>query len=230
MIQKKYLFVIAIILVFSFLVGSFPSSVNAKEPMVTDWVEKEQPEGQTEVKEKEESTKLNTPEDQSLVVIIFKLIFYTLLILIMIYALIKFLALRQKKLQPNQAVKLLGGTPLGNNKSLQLVKVGEKVYLIGVGDQVTLIKEFSESEEINSIEADLENQSTLFTNPLANISTSIVNFSKEKIGKGMETKPNLSFEHLFKQSLNKQKGKQEQLKNDLNDTEDLDEDKEGYSK
>ena len=122
----------------------------------------------------------------------------------------------------------MGGTPLGNNKSLQLVKVGEKVYLIGVGDQVTLIKEFSESDEINSIETDLENQSTLFTSPLATISTSIVNFSKEKLSKRIETKPNLSFEHLFKQSLNKQKGKQEQLKQDLNEAEV--EDKEGNSK
>ena len=227
MIQKNFLSVIALVLFFSFLIVLIPSSADAKEPMVRDWVEKEQPEGMTDDKEKEESSKLNTTEDTSLVVIIFKLIFYTLLILVMIYALIKFLALRQKKLQPNQAVKLMGGTPLGNNKSLQLVKVGEKVYLIGVGDQVTLIKEFSESDEINSIETDLENQSTLFTSPLANISTSIVNFSKEKISKRMESKPNLSFEHLFKQSLNKQKGKQDQLKQDLNEEN---EEKEGNSK
>ena len=218
----------AIIFIFSFSIGSFPTSVDAKEPMVKDWVEKEQPEGMTDVKEKEEISKVTTTEDKSLVVILFKLIFYTLLILVMIYGLIKFLAVRQKKFQPNQAVKLMGGTPLGNNKSLQLVKVGEKVYLIGVGDQVTLIKEFSESDEINSIETDLENQSTLFTSPLATISTSIVNFSKEKLSKRNETKTNLSFENLFKQSLNKQKGKQEQLKQDLNEAEA--EEKEGNSK
>ncbi len=218
----------AIIFIFSFSIGSIPASVDAKEPTVKDGYEKEQPEGMTDVKEKEESSKVTTTEDKSLVVILFKLIFYTLLILVMIYGLIKFLAVRQKKFQPNQAVKLMGGTPLGNNKSLQLVKVGEKVYLIGVGDQVTLIKEFSELDEINSIETDLENQSTLFASPLATISTSIVNFSKEKLSKRIETKPNLSFEHLFKQSLNKQKGKQEQLKQDLNEAEA--EDKEGNSK
>ena len=42
----------------------------------------------------------------------------------------------------------------------------------------------------------------------------------------MESKPDSSFEHLFKQSLNKQKGKQEQLKQDLNEAEA----KEGKSK
>jgi len=213
-----------LIFIFSFSIGSIPASVDAKEPTATDWIEKEQPEGMTDVQEKENKNVTNT-EDKSLVVILFKLIFYTLLILVMIYGLIKFLAVRQKKLQPNQAVKLMGGTPLGNNKSLQLVKVGEKVYLIGVGDQVTLIKEFSESDEINSIETDLESQSTLFISPLATISTSIVNFSKEKLSKRMESKPNSNFEHLFKQSLNKQKGKQDQLKQDLNEAED----KEGKS-
>ena len=214
----------AIIFIFSFSIGSIPTSVDAKEPKVKDWIETDQPEGMTDVQEKENSN-VTTTEDKSLVVILFKLIFYTLLILVMIYGLIKFLAVRQKKLQPNQAVKLMGGTPLGNNKSLQLVKVGEKVYLIGVGDQVTLIKEFSESDEINSIETDLESQSTLFTSPLATISTSIVSFSKEQLSKRMESKSNSSFEHLFKQSLNKQKGKQEQLKQDLKA-----EDKEGKSK
>ncbi len=44
----------------------------------------------------------------------------------------------------------------------------------------------------------------------------------------MGSKPNLSFDHLFKQSLNKQKGKQDQLTQDLN--EEVDEDKEGNSK
>jgi flagellar protein FliO/FliZ len=224
LIQK---YVIAIILVFSFLVVSIPTSVDAKEPMVSDWVKKKQPDDKSELEKTEDSPVSNTTEDQSLVVIIIKLVFYTLLILIMIYALIKFLALRQKKLQPNQAVKLMGGTPLGNNKSLQLVKVGEKVYLIGVGDQVTLIKEFSESDEINNIESDLEKQSTLFTSPLANFSTSIVNFSKEKMSNRKGSKPNLSFDHLFNQSLTKQKGKQDQLKQDLNE---VDEDKEGNSK
>jgi flagellar protein FliO/FliZ len=224
LIQK---YVIAIILVFSFLVVSIPTSVDAKEPMVSDWVKKKQPDDKSELEKTEDSPVSNTTEDKSLVVIIIKLIFYTLLILVMIYALIKFLALRQKKLQPNQAVKLMGGTPLGNNKSLQLVKVGEKVYLIGVGDQVTLIKEFSESDEINNIESDLEKQSTLFTSPLANFSTSIVNFSKEKMSNRKGSKPNLSFDHLFNQSLTKQKGKQDQLKQDLNE---VDEDKEGNSK
>lgn len=198
----------AIILIFSFLTVSNPSSVAAVNSNVIDWVDEKQPSVQTDVKEKEGSSEINTSEGKSFILIIGQLILYTLLILVLIYGLIKFLALRQKNLQPHQAVKLLGGTPLGNNKSLQLAKVGEHVFLVGVGDQVTLIKEFSGADEINSIEQDLNKQPMLLSN-------SISSFIKDKLSNRTKTKLTRSFEHLFSQSLEKQKGKQDQLKHDL---------------
>lgn len=225
MIQKRYVKVLAMILLFSLYVMLTPNLANAaKEPTVTESLAEEN-QSDEKVKPVVEE-ELKPTQDTSLVTIIIKLIFYTLLILVMIYGLIKFLAVRQKKFQPNQAVKLMGGTPLGNNKSLQLVKVGDKVYLLGVADQVTLIKEFSNTDEISSIENDLEQQPNMLSNPIMNLSNSIVDFSREKISKRLESKPTNGFEQLFKQSLNKQKSKQDQLKQDLNKADD---EKEGKS-
>lgn len=225
MIQKRYVKVVAVILFFTLFVMLTPNLANAaKDQTVKDALgEEDQTDEQLEPLAEDE---LKPTQDTSLVAIIIKLIFYTLLILVMIYGLIKFLAIRQKKFQPNQAVKLIGGTPLGNNKSLQLVKVGDKVYLLGVADQVTLIKEFSNTDEISSIESDLEQQPTMLSNPIMNLSNSIIDFSKEKISKRLESKPTNGFEQLFKQSLNKQKSKQDQLKHDLNKADD---EKEGKS-
>lgn len=195
MIQKVALYGIAFVLFF--FVGT-PSPVDAEEePSVIDWLDDEQPNGQTDGKESEENVELNHSNDKSPVLLIGQLIFYTLIILVLIYGLIKFLALKQKKLQPNQAVNMIGGTSLGNNKSLQLVKVAGKVYLIGVADQITLIKEFSDSDAITTIESDLEKQPTFFTN-------SWFGFPK----KHPHTNQNGDFEQLFNQSLNKQKKKQ----------------------
>ena len=226
MIQKRYVKVVAVILFFALFVMLTPNLANAaKDSTAKDWAE----DGENQTDEQLEplaEDELKPTQDTSLVAIIIKLIFYTLLILVMIYGLIKFLAIRQKKFQPNQAVKLMGGTPLGNNKSLQLVKVGDKVYLLGVADQVTLIKEFSNTDEISSIESDLEQQPTMLSNPIMNLSNSIIDFSKEKISKRLESKPTNGFEQLFKQSLNKQKSKQDQLKHDLNKADD---EKEGKS-
>lgn len=216
MIQKNFLTVSTIILLFSFIFFSTPVAVDAAPSNVADWIADDKPDGQPGEEEREEVVENSPTKDTSLIGIIVKLIFYTLLILVMIYGLIKFLALRQQKMQPNQAVKLMGGTPLGNNKSLQLVKVGEKVLLIGVGDQVSLIKEISDADEINSIEKNLENKPTPLTNSLST-------FIKDKINSRTESKSTIGtggFEHLFSQSLNKQKAKQEKLKRDLTKEDD----------
>lgn len=207
--QKLTFIIMAAVLFFSLIGFSSSTIVHADDTNVTDWVENDK---KPDAKETEQPTAENVEvvtEDKSLTVIIGKLILYTLLILVLIYGLIKFLALRQKKLQPNQAVKLMGGTPLGNNKSLQLVKVGNQIYMIGVGDQVTLIKEFTDADEISGIEKDLDGQATLLSNP-------VVSFVKDKVNNRNKPGKTLGFDQLFSQSLTKQKQQQEQLKKELN--------------
>lgn len=83
---------------------------------------------------------------------ILKLILYTVLILILIYAFVKFLSLRQRKLGFNKVFQSIGGMTLGPNKSIQLVKVGDKLFLLGVGDHISLIKEIDDPDDIESIE------------------------------------------------------------------------------
>ncbi|AQQ54122.1 flagellar biosynthetic protein FliO [Planococcus lenghuensis] len=158
-----------------------------------------------------EETETTGENDTSLISVIVKLVFYTALIVVLIYALIKFLALRQQKLQPNQAVQLMGGTPLGNNKSLQLVKVGGQVYLIGVGDEVTLIKEFSDAAEIGAIEKSLETPSSFSLK-------SALTFGKPA-SDGETPKWSQGFESLFKQSLDRQRESREQLTSELHQAE-----------
>jgi len=173
-------------------------------PNVVEWLNNEEPAEETP----SEPVELAPVEEKSLAGIIVQLVLYTLLIVAMIYGLIKFLAARQKNLQPNQAVKLMGGTPLGNNKSLQLVKVGGQMYLIGVGDEVTLIKEFSDAAEISSIEKDVEQQQPA-------LSKNLLDFTKKKINGFSKTPPKKGFDQLFKQSLSKQKAKQQALESEL---------------
>lgn len=197
--------ILTILLMAALTAFVFPASASA-EPNVADWLEED---GADQEQAPAPNEAAVVKEEQSLFGIILKLVFYTLLILVMIYGLIKFLAIRQQKFQPNQAVKLMGGTPLGNNKSLQLVKVGNQVLLIGVGDQVTLIKEFADAEEIGLDAAPAETAPAGFTNPLLKLpqwKKSFVGAQDSKTGR---------FEELFNQSLEKQKHKQQQLKEAL---------------
>lgn len=202
--NKSYFLTIPLILAALFFSALLSAPSVQASPNVVEWLNNEEPTEETP----EESIDVVPVEEKSLAGIIVQLVLYTLLIVAMIYGLIKFLAARQKNFQPNQAVKLMGGTPLGNNKSLQVVKVGGQMYLIGVGDEVTLIKEFSDAAEISGIEKDFEQQQPA-------MSKNLIDFTKKKIGHISKKPQNKGFDQLFKQSLNKQQAKQEALQQDL---------------
>lgn len=218
MIPKISLYTLMMILLLALSAVWAPSGALAADPKVSDSYDTDQPAVEQPV-----DVETAAPKEKSFIVVIGQLIFYTLLIVFMIYGLIKFLSMKQKNLQPNQAVKLMGGTALGNNKSLQLVKVGGQILLIGVGDQVTLIKEFTEEDEINGIEKNVETQSS----PL--LPKTVTSFIKEKVSRALEKNPSQTkgFDQLFKQSLEKQRKKQNSLETDLKSQESRD--KEGRS-
>ncbi len=202
--NKSYFLTIPLIMAALFFSALLSAPSVQASPNVVEWLNNEEPTGEIP----EESIDVAPVEEKSLAGIIVQLVLYTLLIIAMIYGLIKFLAARQKNFQPNQAVKLMGGTPLGNNKSLQLVKVGGQMYLIGVGDEVTLIKEFSDAAEISGIEKDFEQQQPA-------LSKNLIDFTKKKMGHISKNPQSKGFDQLFKQSLNKQQAKQEALQQDL---------------
>ena len=183
--------------------------VYADSSNVLDWIESDESDKISEQQTEEQNQVVQ--ETKSLPAIIGSLFFYTLLIILMIYGLIKFLAIRQKKLLPNQVMKTVGGMQLGNNKSLQMIKIGKKIYLLGVSDTINLIKEFTDEEEIKEIERNLHNNEM-------NISKSIFNKVKDKTIKNVNTKSNGNFQQLFQQSIDRIRGKQNQINLRINES------------
>lgn len=45
----------------------------------------------------------------------------------------------------------LGGISVGSQKSVQLVKVGNSLYLVGVGEDVNMLKEITDEHECKSL-------------------------------------------------------------------------------
>ncbi|MDC3416383.1 flagellar biosynthetic protein FliO [Aquibacillus salsiterrae] len=69
----------------------------------------------------------------------------------LIYLLLKFLNQKNKLVQQNRTLENLGGISLGTNKSLQVVKIGSRLYVIGVGDNVELLSEITDEETIQQL-------------------------------------------------------------------------------
>lgn len=80
-----------------------------------------------------------------------KMVGALLFVIFLIYALVKFMNKRNRLLKPFQYVENIGGTSLGQNKSVQLIKVGNRVLVVGVGDNIQLLKEIDDEKEYKEI-------------------------------------------------------------------------------
>lgn len=65
----------------------------------------------------------------------------------LLYALLKFLSKKSRSFQETQLVQHLGGTSLGANRSVQVVKIGERVLVLGIGEDVSLLTEIDDEAE-----------------------------------------------------------------------------------
>lgn len=80
-----------------------------------------------------------------------KMIFALLFVIVLIYGLVKLMNKRNRLLKPFQYVENIGGTSVGQNRSIQLIKVGKSVLVVGVGETIQLLKEIEDETEIEVI-------------------------------------------------------------------------------
>lgn len=69
----------------------------------------------------------------------------------LLFALLKFVNRKNRMYDKNRFMKNMGGLSLGQHKSVQLVAVGDSYYLIGVGDDIRLLKEITDADEIAAL-------------------------------------------------------------------------------
>ncbi|WP_107942292.1 flagellar biosynthetic protein FliO [Metasolibacillus fluoroglycofenilyticus] len=87
-----------------------------------------------------------------------KVLFALILVLALLIGVLRFLNKRNVKYQQNSVVRNVGGLSVGAQKSVQIIQVGNHLYMIGVGDNVQLLKELSDEEEIEQILAQYEDK------------------------------------------------------------------------
>ncbi|RAK23381.1 flagellar protein FliO/FliZ [Anoxybacillus vitaminiphilus] len=83
---------------------------------------------------------------------VFKMILATIFVVGLIYGLLRFIN-RRIRLSPTKRsfIENLGGTSVGPNRSVQLIKVGNRILVIGVADSIQLLAEIDEDEEMKEI-------------------------------------------------------------------------------
>ena len=94
---------------------------------------------------------------------IIKMIFALFLILLLLYIILLFLKRKNYTNVQHGNIQKIGGFVLGTNKSVQLIKIGEKVYMLGVGDNVQLLEEITDEHTIQQLE---KQQKKKWTHPI----------------------------------------------------------------
>lgn len=80
-----------------------------------------------------------------------KTIFALIFVVALLFGLLKFINSRNRLYDKNRLMKNMGGLSLGQHKSIQLVHIGNTYYLIGVGEEIRLLKEITDQEEIETL-------------------------------------------------------------------------------
>ncbi|MFF2888086.1 flagellar biosynthetic protein FliO [Paenibacillus sp. NPDC057967] len=143
------------------------------------------------------------------------------IVITLIILVIKWLSRRNQLWGANRSMRSLGGIALGQNSSIQVVEIGGRVYIVGVGQQITLIDKFLDAEEAAELIASLDNQSNTAWSPkdLTNMVKQWRNrhSAQPEPGKEQWNSSSSSFEQMLQNKLNKQSDRKQQLEDMLQD-------------
>ncbi|MDQ0899803.1 MULTISPECIES: flagellar biosynthetic protein FliO [unclassified Paenibacillus] len=79
---------------------------------------------------------------------IVKVIFFLVLIILLFFVLIKYIAKKNKGMMFGNSIRSLGGVPLGQNKSIQIVEIGHSLFVVGVGENIQLLDKINDADEV----------------------------------------------------------------------------------
>lgn len=121
-----------------------------------------------------------------------------LFVLVLLYGLLKVIGKKSRSYQSSRMLQSFGGLPLGGNRSLQVVKVGGRLFIVGVGENVELLKEINDEQEINQFTAQYEEQLNQTIQPADIISKWVARMKKDKPAGSQAGKP---FKSILKEQL-----------------------------
>ncbi|MWC26556.1 flagellar biosynthetic protein FliO [Paenibacillus sp. MMS18-CY102] len=132
----------------------------------------------------------------------------------LIVLVIRLLSRRNRGWGANRALRTLGGVALGQHKSLQVVELAGKVYIVGIGEDVRLLDKIDDPEEASRIIAVMEQQNNVTWNSAA--ITDFMNKFRKRNGSqdshsATDGNEGPDFERLLRKKLDEQSQRKQQV-------------------
>lgn len=135
------------------------------------------------------------------------------LVIGLIVLLIKWLAKRNQGWGANRTLRSLGGIPLGQNKSLQVVELSGRIYVVGVGESVTLLDKIDDPLAAQAVLDSMEQQSAR-TWSAASVTDFLDRFRNRKSDPGPTGEPwqeASSFQELLQSKMKRQSDQKQKV-------------------
>ncbi|MEK4535496.1 flagellar biosynthetic protein FliO [Peribacillus sp. FSL K6-1552] len=205
---KKWLQVSLVIAVF--FSGAIQASAEDLDKTVKDVYEQTDDLKTDKSKDSQTTKQASNPEQVGITIWEFlRMIFATIFVVGLLYIILKFINKKSKSYQKANSVENLGGTSLGANRSVQLVKVGDRILVVGVGENIQLLKEIDNPEEYEQLMKDYNEKMDQMIQP-GEFATKL----KNKWLKKREIETN-SFSSEFKNQLDQMSDSRKKLFNEL---------------
>ncbi|MGV3467025.1 MAG: flagellar biosynthetic protein FliO [Heyndrickxia sp.] len=200
---RNLLKILMVIFLFIPLYGQY-QTVHAETTYVNQMFPKNKDKDQQTQKSSNTQKKSQTNADSGSPVIsildVVKMIFALILVIALLYYLLKFINKKSRNYQQNRIVQNFGGTSLGGNRSLQIVKAGKRILIIGVGEDIRLLKEIDDQQEIEEFiqQFDAEMERSMEPRDIVSKLSKRINSLKKNTE---TTKQQPSFQNLLKEQL-----------------------------
>ncbi|AWB44307.1 flagellar protein [Paenibacillus sp. CAA11] len=143
------------------------------------------------------------------------------IIIALIVLLIRFLGRRNQMFSKSRSIRTLGAVGLGQNKSLQVIEIGSSIYLVGVGEDVTLVDKISDPQQVAQLVGAFEEEAA----DLGSLS-SIVATLKTRFRKGApaveEELDSTTFHEVFETKLRDLPNRKKQMEEILQEEQSTD--------
>lgn len=129
-----------------------------------------------------------------------KMILATIFVVALLYFVLKFVNKKSTLFKSSQLIENLGGVPLGSNRSVQIVKIGNRLLIVGVGENIQLLKEIENEEEYRQLLAEYNSKLDQLVQPnelLSKLLKKVNNPHKERSSKASDP-----FQSVLKEQLN----------------------------
>lgn len=199
--MKKGTIVVALILVYLFGASwTIHAETDDNRTVAESFMEQTE---ETETPQLRERENVTFYEEKNPFFMLLQLVFALLFVIALIYLLLRFMSKRSLSYRSTLALQNLGGVSLGANRSVQLVKVGERLLVVGVGETIQLLKEIDDPDEIERLLKQQEERFEKFEQPFV---AYVKRVFKER------EKETTSFQDVLKTQLNDVKTSQQKLR------------------